>query len=484
MGGKKVVPDFSPAASAAVGGLKSTTTFFCLLRAVHPAQAGRATVRLLCLAALSLTLLPAAARADAVTDWNAVFLRAVRNETTPPPLAARNLAILHVAIFDGVKGCTLEIEHCGGKSSVPSPVRNPANPEPNVARLSKVEIGLHSTLESRATAEAAATAAAHRIALHLYPGRKAEFDALRMKSLAAIEDTDAKTAAVTAGEKAAEAVLASRAADGATTTVPYIPSAEPGRWRRTPPNFRPPEMPHWRFVTPFAIPNAAQFRPPPPPALDCARYAEDLNEVKRLGGKDSKERTEEQKLAARFWSDFSYTVTPPGHWNEIARHVALERKLPLAENARLFALLNMAMADAAIVCWDAKYTYDSWRPVTAIHQADTDGNDATAADAAWEPLLPTPSHPEYPSGHSTFSGAASAVLAHFFGADEVKFTIGCDALPGVTRSYAGFRAAAEEIGMSRVYGGIHFPSANKEGLKAGRAIGEFVVARHLKNCGQ
>ena len=183
----------------------------------------------------------------------------------------------------------------------------------------------------------------------------------------------------------------------------------------------------------------------------------------------STNRTAGQTLIARFWSDFSYTVTPPGHWNQIAQNVATNHGLSLEQNARLVALLNLALADAGIAVWDAKYVYNFWRPVTAIQQADTDDNPDTMADPDWMPLLNTPAFPEFISGHSTFSAAAATVLGRFFGRDGVPFTVGSDSVPGVLRSYASFAAAAEEIGMSRIYGGIHFHSADLDGRKIGAA---------------
>ena len=170
------------------------------------------------------------------------------------------------------------------------------------------------------------------------------------------------------GAEAAFTVLAWRGADGSSTTVPYIPGFEPGDWQRTPPFYRPPDLPQWPYVVPFVLTNGAQFRPGGPPALDTPEYARDLNLTKRVGGAGSTNRSPEQTLIARFWSDFSYTVTPPGHWNQIAQNVVTNRPHTLVESARLFALLNLAMADVAIVAWDAKYTYDFWRPVTAIHK--------------------------------------------------------------------------------------------------------------------
>lgn len=400
----------------------------------------------------ALLTLPGIVCGDAVTDWNQAFLRAVQNETTPPCLASRNPAILHIAIYDAVNAVT--------RTHQPYCFKGQADGEVSL--------------------EAAASGAAHQVAIFLYPSRGADFDTLLTNSLRGVTNETSRAIGLQLGRQAADAILALRSDDGASTTVAYIPSNTPGRWRRTPPFFRPPELPQWRLLKPFAMTNTAQFRPAPPPALDSPRYAEELNEVKRLGGLSRTERTAEQTQIAHFWSDFSYTVTPPGHWNDIARDITSKRKPSLVETARLFALLNIATADSAILCWDAKYEYDFWRPVTAISRADEDGNAATVAVMDWLPLLPTPAHPEYPSGHSTFSGAAAAVLTSVIGSEDVSFSVGCDALPGVNRSYENLWTCAKEISMSRIYGGIHFLSAGANGLKAGRLTGEFVVGSHLQ----
>jgi membrane-associated phospholipid phosphatase len=195
-------------------------------------------------------------------------------------------------------------------------------------------------------------------------------------------------------------------------------------------------------------------------------------------------RTAEQELIAYFWADFTYTVTPPGHWNQIARSAASSLGLSLAQKARLFALLNIALADAAIAVWDAKYAFNFWRPVTAIQQADLDDNPETVADPGWAPLLNTPSFPEYVSGHSAFSSAAAAVLTRVLGTDHVSFTVISDSVPGVIRSYSSFAATADEIGMSRIYGGIHFLSGDLDGLSLGRAVGDYVNDHFLLPLGE
>jgi hypothetical protein len=196
--------------------------------------------------------------------------------------------------------------------------------------------------------------------------------------------------------------------------------------------------------------------------------------VRDLGGGESRVRTHDQTVVAFFWADGDGTVTPPGHWNRVAQSVARGRGNTLAENARLFALLNVAMADAGVVCWACKYHFDVWRPVTAVREQDPD----------WSPLLPTPPFPAYTSGHSSFSGAAAAALAAFCGTDAVRFSSTSDGLPGVVRTYRGFWEAAEEAGMSRIYGGIHWSFDNDAGLKCGREVGEHVAARHFRPRGR
>jgi hypothetical protein len=237
--------------------------------------------------------------------------------------------------------------------------------------------------------------------------------------------------------------------------------------------------PHWRYVKLFAIPDTEPFVPPPPPALTSEEYARDFNQVKILGERNSPVRTAEQSLIAVFWSDFSYTAMPPGHWHEIAATIAAQAGLSLPDTARLFALLSLAQADAGIVCWEAKYRYNFWRPVTAIQRADEDGNPDTAADPAWDHYLVAPNFPEYTSGHSTFSKASAEVLTWFFGTDAITFPTISDSVPGVTRTFHSLAACADEVGMSRIYGGIHFEFANREGKRSGAKVAHYVLANYL-----
>ena len=393
-----------------------------------------------------------ASRADVVTDWNNVALDAIRANNTPPPVAARALAILHASVFDAVNGISRRCE----SYLVPSAVPADASPE------------------------AAASAAAHQVLLSLFPSSAATFDALHAQVLASVRDGPQKTTAIAWGELVGAEFLAQRASDGWNAVVPAPSGSGPGYWVPTPPAFAPYLLPQWGLVSPFCMPDDGRFRPPGPPALTSAKYALDYNEIKALGAKEGSTRTADQSQIALFWADGAGTETPPGHWNRIAQEIGAKLGNSLEDNARLFALLNLAMADAAICAWDAKYTFDFWRPVTAIQNGDLDGNPATDADPAWSSFLITPPFPDYVSGHSTFSGAAAAVLAGFCGTDEIPFTTGSDFLPGVTRGFSSFSAAAEEAALSRLYGGIHFRSANEDGLHAGLQIGAWAFANFLQ----
>ncbi|MFL6196974.1 MAG: vanadium-dependent haloperoxidase, partial [Thermoanaerobaculia bacterium] len=276
------------------------------------------------------------------------------------------------------------------------------------------------------------------------------------------------------GLTVAEQILAVRDEDGSGTTVDYGAPTGANWWTATPPAFAAALLPNWPYVKPWAMTSGAQFRQGPPPASTSPQYAQAFREVQRLGRSDSPYRTAEQTQIALFWADGPGTATPPGHWHVIAQGLSQERHLTLLENARLFTLLALADADAAIVSWDHKYYYSNWRPVTGIQHADTDGNPATTADPAWTPLIATPPFPSYTSGHSTFSSASARVLALFFGTDQISFSTTSDGLPGVTRSFTGLSEAAAEAGQSRVYGGIHWQYDNQAGLASGRALGEHV----------
>jgi hypothetical protein len=398
-------------------------------------------------------LVAAGSRADVVTEWNSAALDAIKADRTAPPKAARALAILHAAIYDAVNGIT-------------------QTHEPYFVTDKPAGV---------ASVEAAASAAARRVLVALYPERQAVFEEMLALSVAALRDGPSKRAGLAWGEAVAGAILELRSGDGWDTVVAYTPTPGAGNWEPTPPGFAPALLPQWPLVTPFAMVSGSQFRPGAPPALDSARWASDYSLTKDLGSATSATRTAEQTDIARFWADGAGTVTPPGHWNVIARDVGEQGGTTLEENARLFALLNFAETDAGIVSWDCKYQFEFWRPVTAIVNGDLDGNPATEKDAGWTPLLVTPPFPEYTSGHSTFSAAAAAVLAGFFGSDDIAFSTESEDMPGVVRSFSSFSGAAQEAGISRIYGGIHFLSANEAGLASGAELGAFVSANFLKD---
>jgi len=322
-------------------------------------------------------------------------------------------------------------------------------------------------------------ATGREIMLVLYPGFRPRTEDLFETQRSALPLSLAVTNGLKLGREVAVRMLAARGKDGANTEVPYIPNGAPGQWRRTPPFLRPPLTPHWRHVRPFCLPALDSFLPAPPPALDSPEYASAFEEVKRMGGKTSSVRTEDQAEIAKFWSDFSYTAMPPGHWHEIAATLARDQRLSLPDSARLMALVGLAQADAAIVCWEAKYRWNLWRPVTAIRRAVEDGNPQTEADPSWDSFLVAPPFPAYTSGHSSFSKASAQVLTHFFGTDALTFTARSDSLPGVFRTYQSLAACADEVGMSRLYGGIHFPFDNTEGKRSGGLVGDYVSANFL-----
>jgi hypothetical protein len=401
------------------------------------------------------TMLPAfasSAGADVVTDWNTAALNAIRAAGTTPPRASRALAILHVSIFDAVNGILRTHEPYLVPSAVPA----------------------------SASTTAAASAAAHRVLAELFPASVVTFDQLHAATLAGIAAGPQKQQGAAWGMSVASQILARRASDNSEAIVAPPAGSGPGVWIPTPPGFAAYLLPQWGSVAPFAMPTSSHFRPVGPPPLDSATYAAAYNEVKDLGGAVSAVRTAEQQQIALFWADGAGTETPAGHWNSIAQDVAAAGANTMAQNARLFALLNIAMADAAICAWDAKYRFNFWRPVTAIQNGHTDGNAATIADTTWTSFVGTPPFPDYVSGHSTFSAAAARVLAGFYGTDDIAFTTGSDFLPGVARSFTSFSDAAAEAAVSRIYGGIHYRFASEDGMSAGLLIGDWVFANTLQ----
>ena len=308
-------------------------------------------------------------------------------------------------------------------------------------------------------------------------------------ALDVIPDGQSKSRGIEVGAAAAEAILALRATDGSDTPLldfAYPQGTNPGEYRFTP-GFTFAFAPGWADVTPFVLRNSSQFRARPPYAVTGKRYTKDFNEVKRLGGDGittPSERTDDQTEMALFWVESS-----PLQWNRIARTVSADTGLDLWENARLFGLLNMALADGYVGSFETKYFYNYWRPVTAIQTADTDGNPNTDVDPTWTPLVPTPPIPDHDSAHSVEGGAAAQVMRRFFGTDQISFETcsltlppgsTCNDVSPVSRSYTRFSEAAEENAFSRILVGFHFRNANEQGVRHGRRIGNRAVSLFLR----
>jgi len=389
------------------------------------------------------------ASGQSVIDWNKLLLSIVNTPGAQPASIqpTRNFAIVHAAIYDAVNA--VDRTHEPYLISVRAP--------------------------RGASETAAADAAAHTALLGLYPSQQAAIDATYATELAQVPDGPAKDQGVSLGTTVANDLLAIRAGDGSNITPPpFVPGAAPGDYRPTPLNFPTPVFTTWGQVTPFVLDSGNQFRPAPPPALTSDAYAAAINEVQSLGSATSTTRTVDQTEIGKFWA-------PPiqNFWNQIAETVAAAHHSDLPTTARLFAALNLSFADSAIAFYDAKYTYQLWRPVTAIRLADTDGNPNTTADPNWLPLAGnTAADPSYPGAHSTISAAGADVLGMFFG-DKQSFSVTSSALPGVTRSFASFSAAAQEAGLSRIYAGQHTRLDHLAGLTLGHDVAGFVLHNAL-----
>jgi membrane-associated phospholipid phosphatase len=390
---------------------------------------------------------------DVILDWNAMLLNAIQAVETSPPIAARNQAIVHAAMFDAVNG----IER----------------------RYSNFLVNVRAEDAVNASTTAAAAQAAYQVLVDLYPTQRAEFQMQLERSLAEVPDGITEDNGITVGQFVADRILANRVNDGvAGSQDRYTPGTAPGSYQFTrPDNFV--ALSGFGNVTPFAIDNVNRFVPNNLPAYGSNLYAAELNEVQRLGGVNSNARTGDQAEVAVFWAyDRGDTFRPPAQWNQIAQTVALQEGSSLLSNARLFAHLNIAQADAGIVAWQTKYTYNQLRPITAVRLADTDGNLQTIVDPNWQSYLPTPPFPDYISGHATFGAAAAQVLAAYYG-DNYALNVSSQEIHGSYRSFRSFQDAAAENGISRIYGGVHIQSANRDGLIAGTRVANYVLANTL-----
>ena len=380
-------------------------------------------------------------QADVVTEWNVIAIAA----TAVPAnsiLQSRVLAIVHGAIYDTVRA----IDQQGSVYAVD--VKAPAG----------------------TSVEAAVSAAAHGVLLQLAPAQRPQLDAALKTALSKVAEGRAKSDGIALGAQIAEKSVALRGTDQSTASATFV--AKPGArlYQLTPPLSMAAILPHWGSVTPFIVRDSSALEWKGPPAMTSAAFASDFDEVKSLGARNSTTRTADQTAAAIFW-----TVQTAVPWHAAARAAAAAKGLPVADNARLFAILSMATADSQIVAFAEKYKNPHWRPITAIRGAGDLGIPALKADTDWEPLLGTPPHPEYPSAHAVFSGAAEAVLTKFFGTDTVNVTVTFPPVFGVSRSYARFSQMTEEVDNARVWGGIHFRSADRDGAAVGRKIGEMAM---------
>lgn len=385
-----------------------------------------------------------------VIEWNRTLLKIVRTPGAQPATihSTRNFAILHIAIFDAV-------------NSIDRDFRPYAVRLPHASR--------------RASLAAAADQAAHDVLVSLYPSFAATLDSELQQDLDQISYGQDKNEGIEIGKAAAAAILASRSKDGSQVMLPpFIPKAGPGQYQLTPPNHAPADFIQWPQVTPFAIARANEFRPLPPPQLTSNEYARSFDEVKDRGFVDSTTRTTGQTQIGQFWNgniqDF---------WNEIAQTAALQQHLDLERTAHLFALLNITLADTTIAFFEAKYTYDFWRPVTAVQMAATDGNPETEANPTWLPLTTkTAPDPSYPGAHSAISAAAAEVLELYLHR-RMDFDVTSETLPGVTRHFISFSEAAEEAGLSRIYAGQHFRFDHNAGKRLGREVALTVLSTTL-----
>jgi hypothetical protein len=420
--------------------------------------------RVLLLLGVALTIQPIASFAstsDSVLDWMQITNDTALSDPSTvgnPLLTTRVIGIVSASVFDAVNG--IEGRY------------RPLHVWPDVRR--------------HASAEAAAIQAAYAILIRFFPNSTTSLTTQREASIAALRGSPRSIPeGVKWGQTVADAIWNWRLSDGvAPPPAPFFgvqsiagTPAAVGLWRPTPEANAPGAGTNFATMTPFVLKRASQFRPAPPYALTSAQYTADYNEIKLMGILSRSGRTADQSELALFWAG-----NTPLFWVRIAIQLASSHPSTLSQNAHLFAVMNISMADGGAAVFDAKYRYLFWRPVTAIHEGDADGNPATDADPAWAPWLDstsgTPAHPEYPSAHAVLSGAAAFVLASFFG-DDTAFTVTSNVRPG-TRSFPSFSAAVAEIADARVFGGIHFRTSCNIGNSVGQEVGTYVMTHAMR----
>jgi len=389
---------------------------------------------------------------DVVLQWHdhAVSALVAHDQYADPLAASRLFALVHLAMHDAVNAT--------------------AHRAYRPYTFDERDRGAHPI--------AAAAAAAHRVLHTTYPAQTEALSEKLTASLSILPDGRARRRGVALGERVADALLEARRSDGSTETLAYAPGQDPGDYRFTTEGVI--ARPEWQNVTPWALERAAQFRPGPPPALDSEAYAAAFEEVRRRGAADGGERSPDEAAYARFWYEFSERG-----WNRVASVVAKQERLGLYATARLFGLVNLALADSYIAGWDAKFHHDFWRPISAIALAETDGNPSTQPVAGWSSFLPTPPVQDYPSTHSTLGAAAAQVLERYFAqrAERVGFSMTSTSAsePNEQRSFTSFTQAAKENADSRVVAGIHFGFSCDAGLDLGHRIGDHVFDNYLQS---
>ena len=403
------------------------------MRAIHAA-----------LVALTLVSATTVSRADVVTDWTAASMDVMKALNVGGNPWTRTLAMVHVSMSDAINA--VEDRY--------------AQFTPGIA------------VDRNASAEAAAAAAGREILMRQYPGQKMRIDAAFAATIDKVPDGPARAAGIAVGQKVAAAVHAERQDDATNVPDTYRPLTRPGIWVPT----TPPLFPQYATAKPWGIKMASEFRPGPPPALNSPLYARDYNETKDMGGTKSAKRTDVQSDAVKFWTQANLGPA----WYQAAEEVSARKGLKLADNARLHALLSMSLANCFILDWDAKFTYNFWRPVTAIRNGDQDENDATEREAAWVPLNATPMHPEYPSQAGINAGAARTVLEGVLGTAPEAFTVTDVGDARLRRPFTSFAQMANEHKDVRIWGGIHFRNSLETGEAMGKRVADALLTSYIK----
>ena len=392
---------------------------------------------------VAAALLTSSARCDVIMDWNAKADAIGIEKQLPNVPNARGLAMLHIAMFEAVNAID--------------------------RRYAPYKLNL--AAERTTSKEAAAASAAYDILVALYPDQKADLDATLAASLSGIAETEAKSKGIELGKKAAAGIIALRANDSSDKTENYRPYTMPGVYvpTATPIESTSPAL------TPWVMGTGSQFRPGPPPALSSETWTRDLNEIREIGSRNSSKRTAEQTNIGRFWFQ-----TGPRTYNPIVKQIAMARKMDVVDCARLFALSSIAGVDAFIAVFDAKYTYNLWRPVTAIRNADLTSNAATPREESWMPLGVTPMHPEYPCTHCIVAAAISTVLQSVAGDEVDAISLTSPTAPGVTRKWTRLQDYSDEVSNARIYAGFHYRFSTEVGKDMGKKIGQLTVATQLR----